>query len=299
MKDNIANYINSLKKELSGCDKATIQDAVSDAGEHLKVSLENLKKEQPEIDENEAWAQVVKSFGTAREIAAVYKEIEVRFDPGRATESGLNNKPWIVRFLAVITDWRAYGAWFYLIISVILGLIYAGWAMLGITISLGTLVLAIGAFFFIVFVLSIRGIALIEGRLVEALLGVRMPKRPFFIINAGSFWQKFKPIIQDRYTWLTLIYMIIKLPLGLIFGFIFITLSAVSFWSIFRPVIDLIAGYPELAVNGMNIPLSAPGAAAPFIIIGGLLLWIICLHLARLSGKLHGKLAKVMLVRNS
>jgi hypothetical protein len=42
MINSIGDYLKQLRKELAGCDRAIIQDALSDAGEHLKNSVENL-----------------------------------------------------------------------------------------------------------------------------------------------------------------------------------------------------------------------------------------------------------------
>ena len=41
MINSIDIYLESLKKELKGCDNATIQDALSDAEEHLRTAIDN------------------------------------------------------------------------------------------------------------------------------------------------------------------------------------------------------------------------------------------------------------------
>ncbi len=39
MIQSIDDYLSHLKKDLSGCDRATIQDALSDAEEYLRTAL--------------------------------------------------------------------------------------------------------------------------------------------------------------------------------------------------------------------------------------------------------------------
>jgi len=60
------------------------------------------------------------------------------------------------------------------------GIIYFTWTVTGISLSLGLLILIIGIPIAGVFILSTRGIALLEGRMVEALLGIRMRTVPCF-----------------------------------------------------------------------------------------------------------------------
>ena len=42
-----------------------------------------------------------------------------------------------------------------------------------------------------------------------------MPRRPIFTNNNLSLWGRFKSLITDKYTWFTLAYMIMQLPLGI------------------------------------------------------------------------------------
>ena len=45
MTKSIDEYLDQLKEEMKGGDSATIQDALSDAEEHLRAALGNLKQE--------------------------------------------------------------------------------------------------------------------------------------------------------------------------------------------------------------------------------------------------------------
>jgi hypothetical protein len=144
------------------------------------------------------------------------------------------------------------------------------------------------------FILSTRGLALLEGRMVEALLGIRMPHRPLFSKKSG-LWGKFKTLVTDKYSWFAMLYMILQLPLGIVYFSVFISLFAVSLYGIFTPVLELVWGIPLFTSYDAMIFLST--WMMPFAVIVGVLLLVLTLHLVKMTGNFHGKFAKVMLVR--
>ena len=107
--------------------------------------------------------------------------------------------------------------------------------------------------------------------------------------------RRYKAIITDKQTWFTIVYMIIMLPLGTIYFSVFITLIALSLSGIAVPILQLGYDIPVVYVNGIHYFLQ--GWVLPFTVIGGVLLGIITLHLARYAGRMHGALSKAMLVR--
>ena len=72
------------------------------------------------------------------------------------------------RFFGVFADFRVWGAFLYLLFSLATGILYFTWVVTGISLSAGLLVLIIGLPFTCLFILSVRGIGLVEGRIVEA-----------------------------------------------------------------------------------------------------------------------------------
>lgn len=86
-------YLDQLKVELQDSDVATIQDALSDAEEHLRLALANLKQEQPEMSEVEALGQVIEQYGSPDEIASAYKEVE-RLTRPSSCEKCKSRNPW-------------------------------------------------------------------------------------------------------------------------------------------------------------------------------------------------------------
>jgi hypothetical protein len=300
---SIDEYLSLLKKELSGCDRATIQDALSDAEEHLSTALKSITTHDASSGP-EALQQIIEEYGTPEEIASAYREIEGRISPPLAKVSYSDDtgeqavkdeRPLWSRFFGVFLDPRAWGAFLYMLISLITGIFYFTWAVTGISLSLGLMVLIIGLPVAGLFILSVRGLGLVEGRIIEGLLGVRMPRRQLFYQRDTGWWIRFKTMLTERYTWLSVIYMVMHLPLGIIYFTVFITLTALSLYGVTLPILQYVFHLPVSYSNGFSYYLAA--WLMPFTVIAGILLAVATMHLAKYVGRLHGSLAKALLVR--
>ena len=314
MINSIEQYLAQLKEELSGSDPATIQDALTDAEDHLRTALNGLAG-SASASREEALASIIEKYGTPGEVAAAYREIE-RFTPPaydkpvsyREKEPAVaeeeiepekpavrDTRPLYLRFFGIVIDPRAWGALLYLYFAFATGIIYFCWVSVGVSLSVGLLILIIGIPFAALFILSVWGISLAEGRIVEALLGVRMPRRPRYYRKNMGWWPRLKSMLADRYTWLSLVYMIIQGPLGVFYFCFFTVLIAVSLYGLATPILHFAFHIPVSNMNGIQYYLK--DWIIPFTFILGALLFIATMHLAKLFGQLHGKMAKLMLVR--
>ncbi len=311
---NIKDYLFHLKKALSGSDRAIIQDAIADAEEYLHNTLKRMQEENPDITESDAVVKIIEVYGAPDEVAAAYKRIEFDTSPYKETsvntssnseieanileqdikESEVSRK-WYLRFFGIIAEPRAWGSLLYLLLLLPLGIIYFTWAVTGLSLSLGLFVLIIGLPLVWLFLLSVRGMALLEGRIVEALTGIRMPRRPLFANRNLNFWGRLKSIAMDKYTWFSLIYFIICLPLGIFYFSLLISLVAVSLYLIATPVLELIFHFPLFTNYDMSYYMSV--WLMPVAVIVGIALLFAVIHLSKALGQMQGKLAKVMLVR--
>jgi uncharacterized membrane protein len=303
MIQSVQQYLSLLKKELSGCDRATIQDALSDTEEHLSMALISTMSDG-NIPESDALARVIEEYGTPEEVAKAYREIENRMVPALSQASytdepkiskGKDQRPFLKRFFGIFADSRAWGAVLYLLFSLVTGIIYFTWAVTGMSLSAGLLVLIIGLPFAGLFMLSVRGIGLLEGLIVEALLGIRMPRRPLFYRKNMGWWQRFKHLVSDKHTWLSLVYMILQLPMGIISFALLVTLIAVSLSGIALPILQLGFDLPVIYVDGVSYYLA--NWTLPLSVIAGILLITLTMHLAKYLGRQHGLLAKALLVK--
>jgi len=295
MSKRIDEYLAGLRSALEGTDRATIQDALADAEEHLRTALEQTLRAHPELTEHHALEAIMEEYGTPDETAAAYREIEERTQPTFAPQHS-EHRSATGRILGILIDPRAYAALFYMFFSMITGIIYFTWAVSGISVSAGFIILIFGIPFFGLFLLSVQGLALVEGRIVEALLGVRMPRRPIFSRKDLAMWEKFKSLVSNRRTWLTFLYMVILMPLGILYFAFFITLLVLSLYGLASPLLFYWLELPAAHINGVDI--FVPGWYAPLTVFAGILLLILTLHLAKGIGHLHGRLAKAMLVKD-
>ena len=295
MENNIDGYLQNLKAEMKDCDRATVQDALSDAEEYLRNALDNLKTNKPAVPEATAFSSVVEEYGTPAEIADAYRKIEARTSPSLVARTTKKNQSFFGRFFGVVIEPRAWGALLYLLFTLATGIIYFTWAVTGISLSLSLLILIIGIPIAGLFILSTRGLALLEGRMVEALLGIRMPHRPLFSPKDKGIWAKFKALLIDKYTWFSMVYMLLQLPLGITYFTVFITLISMSLALVAAPIWSWALNLPMVTNNGTQYILN--GWVTPFLTVAGVILFFATLHLAKVIGSLHGKLAKAMLVR--
>ena len=294
MIDSVEAYLERLALALTAHDTATRQDALADAEEHLRTALEQSPEYMTGGSEADALPPIVEKYGTPEEIAAAYQEIESMTSPALAEFNTTSGKSMIGRFFAVIADARAWGALLYLILSMLIGIVYFAWAVVGVSLSLSLMILIIGLPFTVLFLLSVQTIAFVEGRIVEGLLGVRMPPRPLFSNRQGGWREQVKSLFQEPRTWTALFYMILRLPLGIIYFTLFITMIAIGLILLASPVMVLGFGLPLLNIDGQGY--YPPTVLLPVLSLSGLLLLLTIMHLGKLAGQLHGALAKAMLV---
>ena len=291
---DVPDYLEKLKKELEGCDPALIQDAFSDAEGHLRSALDEAISKNPDLSENEALEPIIEKYGAPFEIASAYRSSESHITPAFAVSPQLDGRSFLGKFFGVLAESRAWGAFFYMLLAFIPGIIFGGWALFAGLISAFSLLLIIGVPIFGLFLLSLRGIALLEGRIVEALLGVRMPRRPMFLKKGLSWSDRYIALIKDKYSWRALLYAVLLLPLGLIYSGLFSLLFVFSLGFITSPVFELVFRIP-LDLFGDNV--FTPVWFLPIVCVAGFILLPLTFHLAKFAGKIHGRFAKVMLVK--
>jgi len=293
---SIRTYLDALKLCLRGQPPALIQDALADAEEYLRAE----QAQSPDELEATVLARIVETYGTPQEVAEEYIAMEQAIKspfPARADEeSTTDSGPGL---FGVLVDPKAYGALIYMLLSLATGIFYFTWAITGMSLTLGFAILIIGIPFALLFIGSIRVISWVEGRVVEALLGVRMPRRLPTQDEGGTVWSRIKRMLADGRTWGSLFYMMLQLPLGVIYFSLAVTLGATSGSLIAGGFYELATGknvvrvdpYPELDAL-LNTP---PGLVG--LIIVGLIGVLFTLHLARVIGTIHGKIAEALLVR--
>jgi len=287
----VEQYLDALRAALHGADPALVQDALFDAEEHLRAEL----AQHPADVEGDVLARIVSSYGAPDEVADAYRANEATIQKALKTPVPRAYGSALGRFFGVYADPRAYLCLLYLLLALVTGIAYFTFATVGLSLSLGLAILIIGVPFFLAFIGITRVVALAEGRIVESLLGVRMPRRPPYRDRDTPFWQRVVEMLKDPRTWSTLLYLLLMLPLG-IFYFTFAVVGIiVSLATFLAPIAVLLYHAGLVQIDGT---VEAPHPALlPLISILGILLLTVTMHLARGLGYLHGQLARTLLVQ--
>jgi uncharacterized membrane protein len=296
----INEYLGQLRGALRGADPALIQDALYDAEEHLRAEL----AEQPARDEAAMLEHVVGSYGAPDEVAEIYRDQEIRIQRAIRPPPPPQHRSMVGRFFGVAADPRTWGALFYMLLAPATGVCYFTLVVTGLALSAGFSVLIIGLPFIVLFFGSVRVLSLVEGRIVEAMLGMRMPRRPVYPTQGTSLLKRIGSMFTDVHTWTTLCYMWLMLPLGIAYVTVTVTLLGVAIAFIGAPIawaLDL-GGLGSLFVDGRvsmdwgfgpHLPTWGDAFA---LCVTGIVLLFATLHLVRGLGRMHGHIAKHMLV---
>ena len=289
----IAEYLEQLRAALKNSDPALSQDALYDAEEYLRSEL----AEHPEWDEAAVLANVATSYGAPEEVAEIYRDQETQVENAlRSPPAPVRRSPW-GKFFGVLADPLAYSSLFYMLLSLATGIFYFTWSITGLSLSLGLCVLIIGIPLAVLFISTVRALALVEGRLVESMLGVRMPRRPLYADRGKPFGTRIKNMFVDPRTWSTLLYMVLKLPLGIVyFTFAIIGLSLPLALAV-SPITKATIGIG--IVNFDDVVIAPPLWALPLTLPIGVALLCLTLHMARGIGQMQGQLAKHFLVKTA
>jgi len=299
MINSVDKYLDALKKEMKDIDRATVQDALTDAEEHLRTALETARESQPETGAAdtlpaELLPAIIEQYGTPEETAAAYAEVERRTPTALAAPASKKQRTGLGRFFGIYADPRAWGALFYMLIAFVTGVIYFTWAVTGASISISFAIFIFGLPVALIFILSVRGIAWLEGRLVEALLGIRMPRRPLFAQPNLKWAQRLKSLVLDKHTWLSFVYLLTQFVLGVVYFTVLVTLFALSISGLAIPVLQEIFHLP--VIQNYDVHYFMPQWSYPLTVLGGILLWTAVMHVVKWIGGLHGRYAKTMLV---
>jgi uncharacterized membrane protein len=289
----IPEYLEQLRAALKGADPAMIQDALYDAEEYLRAEL----AEQPGKSEAEVIASVASSYGAPEEVADIYRDTEVTVTRALRPPVPPKRRSALGRFFGVAADAHTYGALFYMLLSLATGIFYFTWVVAGASVSGGLLILIVGIPLLLLFLASVRLLSLVEGRIVEVLLGERMPRRPLYTQRDKPWLTRIGELFTDGRTWTAMLYMLLMLPLGILYFTLVVTLLSVSLGFIAAPLSLFVPHYFDITIFNWSMTEQAPWLL-PLMTIAGILMMFVTLHLARGVGKVHGLFAKHLLVRN-
>ena len=297
---SIAEYLKQLREALAGEDPALIQDALYDAEEYLRAEI----AAHPGKSEADVLELIASTYGAPDEVAAAYRDTEAKVKAAlQPPAPRVAPAPSLRRSLfGVFLDPRAYLSLFYMLLAVFTGSLYFAFVVAGLSLSAGLAVVIIGIPFFLAFIAMARVISLGEGRLLEAVTGERMPRRTLHPGPSAGWWARIGAMLADARTWTTLAYLIVMLPLGIVYFTIAVVGLALGLSFTVAPVIDALQrlGLVDSAVSvyGGGMPgwvLSPLGGVVLFAL--GIATVTGLMHLARGVGRMHARLAKSLLAK--
>jgi hypothetical protein len=183
--------------------------------------------------------EAVEQYGTPSETAAAYAEIERRTGPSLGAEVSSVSRSPLRQFFGIYEDPHAWGTMMYMVISLVTGIVFFTWVVTGLSLSISLSLFIFGLPLAILFLLSVRGLALLEGRLVEALLGERMPRRPLFSSKNMKLLERLKVLVLDKHTWLAMLYMVLQLVFGILYFTLVVVVFRLSVFMVMRCSIHL------------------------------------------------------------
>ena len=288
----IPDYLDQLRAALRGADPALVQDALYDAEEYLRSEM----AANPAMAEADLIASVATSYGAPEEVADIYRDTEVQVTRALRTPPAPPRESATGRFFGVVTDTRAWTALFYMLLSLATGIIYFTAVVTGFSISASLALMIIGVPVVILFIGLVRVLSLVEGRIVEVLLGERMPRRPLYQGRGQPWLERIGAMFIDPRTWSTMLYQLLMLPLGIAYFTVVVVMLSIGAAMIALPF-GYWFGFGEyIRLDGFSLFDPSSPWTWPLSILAGVVLVFATLHLARFVGRMHGKLAKTMLV---
>jgi len=290
----IPAYLEQLRAALGGADRALVQDALYDAEEYLRSEL----AEHPGKSEAEVIAAVAGSYGAPEEVAGIYRDTEVTVQTALRAPPPPPRRSLVGRFFGVAAEPRTYSALFYMVLALATGIFYFTWVVAGVSMTAGFGVLIIGIPFAILYFGSVRVLSLVEGRMVEVMLGERMPRRPLYTGREKPLLERIRDLFLDPRSWSTQLYFLLMLPLGIAYFTTVVIGLALSLGLIAMPFLGLFGHSDAITLQGAGVVLDSPWSWVIGALCGVVILFA-CLHLVRLVGGWHGQLAKHLLVKSA
>ena len=194
----------------------------------------------------------------------------------------------LARFARVAREPQSYRNLLYLAIALPLGVAYVTILVAGLSIGAGLAVIVIGLALLLATLFALRAMAAVERTLARRLL--RIAIHPPLEGGIHANWrQRVQLWLRDPVTWKSLVFLLGKLPMGII-AFAAITLLGLT--SVVLTLAPALVAITPIIFFGWEIDNPVAAIAAVPI---GILLWLTCLHLFNGIAWIYGICARVML----
>lgn len=184
-------------------------------------------------------------------------------------------------FLGAIGRAQSYLNIAYLLLSFPLGIFYFAFLVTGISLGLALLIVWVGLPILVLVLAGARALARGERQLARWLLDAPIGSAEPRSAGIRHPWNAFKALFADGQTWSGLLFLVLKLPLGVISFIATVALLAVSVALILVPLAFLhvpvnVAGWPVTSTDAALLCLAAGmllGAVSVYTLNGIAALW--------------------------
>ncbi|MGC1119700.1 MAG: sensor domain-containing protein [Candidatus Methanofastidiosia archaeon] len=319
--ESIKQYLKDLEHALKGLDPALIADALDDAEEHLESSVEDITSGEKSL-KKEALKVAIEEYGSPLDIAEEYRKLE----PEKVEEVMIKKekRSLVYQIFGIYFEPKTYLNLTYLLLQFPLGIIYFSYLAVAALVVAVLVITLIGIPLGILFLFSIFALSWFHGRLSEAFLGIRMPRKKRKLItnettrqkmnsilndlkNLRGFtstvtWQKMKNILSDPRLYTSAVCLFLIFPLGIIyFAGIVALLSAAAALTI-SPITEILSvpiATELFEGTWAQLGLAWFGTATYTIVYPalGFVLLTGTLHLFNAVARIHGRMIKQLLVK--
>src|SRR5215218_4797799 len=194
----------------------------------------------------------------------------------------------LARFARVAREPQSYRNLVYLALALPLGVAYVTILVAGLSVGAGLAVILVGIGLLLATLFALRAMAAVERTLARRLL--RISIHPPLEGGIHSNWrQRVQLWLRDPVTWKSLVFLLGKLPMGLV---AYAAIGLLGLSSVVLALAPVIVAFTPVILFGWEIdnPVAAIAAVPP-----GVVLFLLCLHLFNGLAWLYGVCARVML----
>jgi len=194
----------------------------------------------------------------------------------------------LARFAGVARDPQSYRNLLYLVLALPLGTAYVVILVAGLSAGAGLAVILVGIALLLATLFALRAMAAVERMLARRLLRIAIHPPIEGGIDVG--WpQRVQLWLRDPVTWKSLVFLLGKLPMGLV---AYAAIGLLGLSSVVLTLAPVLVAFTPVIFFGWEIdnPVAAIAAVPP-----GVVLFLLCLHLFNGLAWLYGVCARVML----
>ena len=194
----------------------------------------------------------------------------------------------LVRFASVAWDAQSYRNLLYLALALPLGIAYVTVIAVGLATGVGLAVIVIGLGLLLATLFAVRAMAAVERLLSRTLL--RIGIHPPIEGGIGLSWrQRLQLWLRDPVTWKSVVYLLAKLPMGIVAATL---IAVIGFFSVVLTFAAIIVAFVPVIFFGWEI--SNPAIALLGLPLG-ILLYLGGLHIFNGLAWIYGVCARIML----